>query len=152
MRDHDATLDRICRFMGVDYTAQMLDYASDTDYRAPSMRLAGDWRDALSARDVQLIEARTGLHRLIRAGFEPSGLEPIEVTDAQLRRLAWHDRLGRVVRRAEYYGVGLTAAEMCARVLGIGWLERRLQPRLLAAQAARRKKSWSESAKYRTSR
>ncbi|MGH1489898.1 MAG: sulfotransferase family protein [Acidimicrobiales bacterium] len=143
-------LDEICRFIGVDYTAQMLDYASDTDYAEPSMSVAGDWRDLLSARDVSLIEARVG-DRLTRLGYEPSGTAPAPVSEQQLSWLRWQDRYGRIGGRVQNYGMRLTVAEMLVRGLKSQPLQRSIQLRLNEAEKAQRKKSWSENAKYRTS-
>ncbi|MGI9595151.1 MAG: sulfotransferase family protein [Acidimicrobiales bacterium] len=150
IRDYHSTLHEICRFIGVDYTAQMLDYAADTDYRAPSANVAGDWRDSLSARDVRLAESRVG-DRLTRLGFQPSGLDPVAPSGRQRSMLRWQDRFGRVTVRIEHFGLRLTVAELLARALKNQPMQNSVQARLDETQKARRKKSWSESAKYRTS-
>ena len=149
--DCDATLDRICRFIGVDYTAQMLDYARDTDYQEPNTHLAGDWRDSLSTRDVRLVEARVGDH-LARLGFEPSGLAPFAVSEQKESVLRWQDRAGRLISRVESFGLRLTVADLLARGLHNQPLQRSLQNRFDRTERALRKKSWSENSKYRTSR
>lgn len=148
--DYHRVLDEICRFIGVDYTAQMLDYASDTDYSEPSRTVAGDWRDLLSGRDVALIETRVG-DRLTRLGFVPSGADPITVSDRQQGWLRWQDRIGRIGARVQNYGVRLTVAEMATRGLKSQYLQQSVQQRLNEAELNQRKKSWSENAKYRTS-
>lgn len=150
IKDYDSTLHEVCRFIGVDYTAQMLDYASDTDYQAPSANLAGDWRDSLSARDVRLVETRVG-SRLTRLGYEPSGLDPVTMTKQQENWLHWHDRIGRVARRVEYFGLRLTMAELIARGINNEPMQQSLKVRFDETEKALRKKSWSDSAKYRTS-
>lgn len=148
--DYHRVLDEICRFIGVDYTAQMLDYATDTDYAEPSRSVAGDWRDLLSGRDVALVEARVG-ERLNRLGFEPSGVSPLDISERQLNWLRWQDRVGRIGGRVQNYGVRLTMAEMASRGIGSKFLQRNVQVRLNEAEKIQRKKSWSESSKYRTS-
>jgi hypothetical protein len=148
--DHDSTLHEICRFIGVDYTAQMLDYAADTDYREPNHSEAGDWRDSMAAGDVRLVETRVG-QRLTELGFEPSGLGPLHISPGRRHLLRWHDRVGRVTRRVEFYGFRLTVAEIATRKVGYRPAHRPIERRLTATELANRKKSWSENAKYRTS-
>jgi hypothetical protein len=150
VNDYHRVLNDICRFIGVDYTAQMLDYAEDTDYTEPSRSVAGDWRDLLSARDVALIEARVG-HRLERLGYLPSGVASLTVSDRQADWLRWQDRIGRIGGRVQSYGLRLTVAEMATRGLRNESLQRAVQLRLNEAEKIQRKKSWSETSKYRTS-
>ena len=102
--DYDTTLTVVCRFLGVDYTGQMLNYVHDTEYQVPNPNLAGDWRDTLSANDVQLVETRVG-HRLVDAGFPPSGQESVAVSDRYLEWLRWQDRAGRIVSRINRFGL-----------------------------------------------
>lgn len=149
--DYDSTLTTICRFIGVEYTSQMLDYAEDTDYQEPNASVAGDWRTSLSSNQVRLIETRVG-DRLARLGFEPSGLQATEVGDRQQQWLMWEDRFGRVLRRVNHFGVRLTMADLMARKLGNDRHRRSVQLKLNETEKALRKKSWSETAKYRTSR
>ncbi len=150
VRDHHSTLTAICRFLGVDYTAQMLSYVDDTDYQEPNPMLAGDWRDTLSSRDVRLVEARVG-ERLARAGFEPSGQDRLDLSERHVNLLRWHDRAGRFAGRVQRFGVRLTAADLAARAIGSQPLQRSVQRRVNRAEIELRKKSWSD-AKYRTSR
>lgn len=147
--DPDSTLTTICRFLGVDYTGQMLNYVLDTDYQEPNPNLAGDWRDTLSAHDVRLVETRVG-DRLTGAGFIPSGQEPIEPTDRYLDWLRWHDRAGRIASRVSRFGVRLTVADLAARAVGTESMQRSVRLRLDRVELDLRKKSWSD-AKYRTS-
>ncbi len=151
IRDFESTLDGICRYIGVDYTAQMLDYTRDTDYQEPNTHVAGDWRDSMSVREVRLMEARVGGH-LARLGFEPSGLDPLVVGGQQESVLRWQDRAGRLIHRAEYFGLRLTVADLLARGLNNQPLQQTLQDRFNQTERALRKKSWSDNAKYRTSR
>lgn len=151
IKDHDQVLTGVCRFMGVEYTAQMLDYVADTDYQAPSRNVAGDWRTDLSTANVRLIEARVG-ERLTRLGFEPSGHGQWQPTERHEKWLRWEDRAVRVSRRAQRYGIRLTMADLVARGMNHNSMQRSLQDRFNEADKSMRKKSWSDTAKYRTSR
>ncbi len=151
IKDHDQVLTGICRFMGVEYTAQMLDYVADTDYQAPSRNVAGDWRTDLSTSDIRLIEARVG-DRLTRLGFEPSGHGQWQPTDRHQKWLRWEDRTVRVSQRVQKYGLRLTVADLVARGVNHDAMQRSLRDRFNEADKVLRKKSWSDTAKYRTSR
>jgi hypothetical protein len=150
VNDHHSTLTAICRFLGVDYTAQMLDYVRDTDYQEPNPNLAGDWRDTLSSRDVRLVETRVG-DRLTKAGYQPSGQQPIEINDRYESWLRWHDRAGRIAVRVQRFGVRLTVADLAARAIGNQPMQRSVRERINEVELDQRKKSWSD-AKYRTSK
>lgn len=150
IQDHHSTLTGICRFLGIDYTGHMLDYVHDTDYREPDPDLAGDWRDALSARDVRLVEGRVG-HRLVANGFVPSCLDELTLSKPYTSWLRWHDRAGRTRGQVQRVGLRLTAADLAARAVGHQTMQRAVQRRLDQAEKDLRKKSWSD-AKYRTSR
>lgn len=149
--DYHSTLTDLCRFLGVDYTSQMLNYAHDTDYREPSPTLAGDWRRYLDEKDIRLAEARVG-QRLVELGFEPSGLPPLELTERDRLRLRRQDRVGRAVKRIGSYGVRLTAADIAARAIGSEDMQNSLRLRFNEVERTSQKKSWSDDAKYRTSR
>lgn len=149
--DHHSTLTAICRFFGVDYTSQMLNYALDTDYQEPSKNLAGDWRLYLDDRDVQLVEARVG-RRLVELGFEPSGLPPIELREKDRARLRRQDQIGRTIKRLGSHGVRLTMADFAARAIGNRGMQESLRLQIDEVERLSRKKSWSDEAKYRTSR
>ena len=51
----EATMTRVCEFLGVPYDPAMLDYTKHTTYEPPSPKLAGQWR-RLSPHDIQLAE------------------------------------------------------------------------------------------------
>ncbi len=151
--NHESTLTTICRYIGVEYTSQMLSYAATTDYREPRPGVASSWRGKLSDGDIQLIEARAG-DRLQALGFEPSGLPPTSVGPRRARWLRWHDRAGKVTQRVQHFGLRLTVADLGARALGVERWQRALRLKFNEVELAHRKKSWASDgdAKYRTSR
>lgn len=69
----EATLARICAFIGMPYDSAMLDYPNHSTYESPQARYAYQWRRKLEPRAVRLIEARAGA-MLVRRGYAPSGL------------------------------------------------------------------------------
>ena len=57
----ESVLAEICRFMGVEYSAEMLDYQVDApQYPPPDPTLVAQWKTKLAPRDVALVELRTG--------------------------------------------------------------------------------------------
>ncbi len=66
-------LSEICRFVGVEYSHQMLDYPADApQYPPPDPTLAAQWKTKLTPRDVAMVELRTA--RLMASrGYSLSG-------------------------------------------------------------------------------
>ncbi|MDH3680169.1 MAG: sulfotransferase [Acidimicrobiia bacterium] len=149
--DHTSTLASICRFIGVDYTSDMLSYSTETDYQEPRPGVARRWRGNLGDHDVQLIEARVG-HRIEELGFEPSGLKPITVGPFRVSWLRWNDRWGKVKLRMQRFGLRLTLADLAARVLRNDDWQRSLRLRFNEIELIHRKKSWADESPLRTSR
>ena len=59
--DPEGVLSAICRFIGVDYSPEMLAYSTDApQYPPPDPTLAGLWSRKLAPRDVALVEQRIG--------------------------------------------------------------------------------------------
>lgn len=151
MADHVAVLDRICDFVGLTYTEQMLAYAASTDYDIPDPTRARDWRGDMSSLDVRMVETRLG-DRLVEAGFEPSGLAPLPTNRIVDEALRMHSRLGRIRNRVAVYGLRLTAEEMWARLTGDEERLARVRTSLNDIELGRLKRSWSDGATGRSSR
>jgi Sulfotransferase family len=65
-------LDDVCRFIGVPFSTEMLEYPESSTYRPPDLSLVQQWKSALGARDVALVEIRTKSLLLARH-YELSG-------------------------------------------------------------------------------
>ena len=125
----ERVLEEICRFMGVEYTTEMLDYPADApQYPPPDPALVTQWKTGLSPRDVALVERRTaGL--LERRGYAPSGHPLPAIGPLRHDLLLAHARVRRLRTRVDEFGPKVVAMD----VLG-----RRLRVRRLAAQAQQR--------------
>ncbi len=139
--DHVATLERVCDFMGISYTEQMLDYRHTTDYDIPDPTRVSAWSRTLSDREIQLVEGRVG-DLLTEGGFEPSGLEPIKPTPAELKRLAAENKLGVWKSRVDRFGLRLTLERGLTRLVPIPAWRRSVALRFNAIERANRKRSW----------
>lgn len=154
MSDHLGVLKRICEFLGVEYTQDMLSYADSTDYDIPDPARAKDWRDDMSPLDIRLVESRLG-DRLTAAGFQPSGLEPLPkniVTESVLEPvLLAHSKLGRLRNRVSKLGLKLTVQEAFTRVSGNEEAHRKVLLEINEVSKAHLKRSWSEEESGRSS-
>lgn len=126
VRDAQATLDRICRFIGVDYDPAMLDYADDSTYDQPDPSLISQWKRKLSERDVQLIEARLG-DLLTARGYELSDLSPLKVGPLRRWWLNLRSRWGRARFGIRRYGMRLFLKHHLSRRVGPNDWRQRVQ-------------------------
>ena len=123
VRDPEAQLTRICRFLGVGFDAAMLDYSRDSSYERPDAALAESWRRKMSASEIALAEARLG-GLLAARGYPPSGVAPARVSRLRAVGLRLQDRWFRMRFRMRRYGAGLWLADLAARRLPIAsWHE-----------------------------
>ncbi|TWT97600.1 Sulfotransferase domain protein [Botrimarina colliarenosi] len=124
----EETLTAICRFMGVEFSPLIYQYAEHSTYDLPDPKLLGQWRRKISERELQLAEARMG-DMLVERGYPLSGLPLITVGRSEERRLRWEDWRARSRFRRNRYGASLFATDFLARRLGIRplaeWCKRR---------------------------
>ena len=112
----EATLTKICNFIGVSYDQRMLNYPEDTTYSSPNPNLVNRWPQKLSNKEIQLIEAKVS-NLLKERGYELSGT-PIRAPQVIERLgLSWQDRWYRVNHRIESLGFILFVSEFLARKL-----------------------------------
>lgn len=88
-------LSEICNFLGVNYEEGMLDIQDDSTYERPNSQFSYQWKNKLSARDVELVEYRC--HRLMEKYNYPLAHNPPKApgaleklflyTDNRLKRL-----------------------------------------------------------------
>jgi hypothetical protein len=129
VREPEATLKRICQFLGVAYDQAMFDYTKASTYDLPDPKLLEQWKKKLSEYEVRLVEDRIR-DMLVERGYELSGLPPLEVTAKMQRRLRRQDWLARVRFRIKRYGVGLFVADFLSRHLGLRSWQRRVRLRM----------------------
>ncbi len=139
--DHEATLGRLCAWLGLPWTDEMIGYTEWTDYEPPTSAAAGRWSLTQSDDDVRLMEARLG-DWIERRGYEPSGLPKMVVDDERLQTLQRQDRRERVKFRRDRFGLGLVVAEMATRPVGPQALRTRVLQRMNAIEMTTLKKSW----------
>lgn len=124
----EATLTRVCEFLGVPYDPAMLDYPKDTTYGPPSPEFAERWR-TMPHEEVEVLEARIG-GMLIRRDYPLSGRPLRQITPAQHLRLMSRHRWARARLRMKRYGPPLYFGEVVTRRLRFDCLHRRLSGRI----------------------
>jgi len=114
-----AVLAGICRFMGVDYSSEMLNYGVDApQYPPPDPALVMQWRTKLPPRDVGLVEFRTADLMQTR-GYAPSGHPLPAIGPVRHRLLLIAGRLRSVRTRLDVFGPWLVTTDVLGRRLGI---------------------------------
>lgn len=109
-------LARVCSFIGVPYSDEMLSYDERSTYDAPDPSFCYQWRRNHSKRDISLTEAACG-GMLVEAGYEPSGYAKPSL-NALARLFLWLEhRIWRIWRSIEDDGF-------------IFWISLRLSERL----------------------
>ncbi|HKM55942.1 MAG TPA: sulfotransferase [Isosphaeraceae bacterium] len=125
----EATLTRVCEFLGVPYDPAMLDYHKYTTYGPPSPKASGQWKFKLSPDEIRLAEARIR-DMLTERDYELSGHSPLEVSPAMARWLRLHNRCCRAMFRRRRYGLGLFLAQWVTRRFGPRSWQLRVQERI----------------------
>ena len=118
----EAALGKVCQFLGLDYSSEMLSYPATTTYAEPSRRRADRWRTT-DPETVALIEARIHV-MLSKRNYEPSGLPLPAITIKDHRRLMLRSRIHQAKKRLEEQGMILFVADLMARRLGLRRLMR----------------------------
>jgi hypothetical protein len=134
--DAPAELRRICAFLDLEYSPDMLRYPEDTTYEAVDPGQADKWRHLLDAREIQLAEAAAG-DFLVQRGYRLSEHPRIEVGALEERILGWQSRIQLVRARIRSFGAGLWLADVVSRKLGPPSWRQRVRLRMNATIDAR---------------
>ena len=115
VRQPAATLARVCAFLGVDYSEQMLSYPQHTTYAAPDGQLASQWQTRIDLRSLARVEARIG-DLLAQRGYSRA-TRPRSVGRIEDLMLRVQSKLACFRFRIDQYGLPLTLGEFLARKL-----------------------------------
>lgn len=141
INSHVHVLKRLCSFIGVEFTEEMLRYADDTDYKVPAPGEAGNWRNTLPSADVQLVESRVA-DLMVSCGYELSGLPVLEPSQARMLWLKVSNKLRHHKHRADRYGLALHVKHIAAGRLGLEAMQHEAQAAVNEIERSHLKRSW----------
>jgi LPS sulfotransferase NodH len=124
--DIEAGLARICHFLGLEYSARMLDYAANSTYGQPDKNLSQQWKTKYSAHELRLVEGRLG-QVLVDRGYESSGHEPCHPGVIERLLLLANDKRYRIGHRINRYGFALYLKNLVASYSGLRDLQHACQ-------------------------
>ena len=133
MADLGGELGRVCAFLGVPFSAAMLDYHRDTTYGPPDPKLAEQWRRQAARREVALIEDKCG--DLIAARGYAKGPVPHHPGRLELASLALRNNLGRRRASLRRFGLPLLVGAKLSGWVGATGLHRHFRRRMDARTA-----------------
>ena len=139
--NHRGELARICAFLDIEYTDEMMSYADETAYGLPDPSRVEGWAVDMPDRDVRIVEGKVG-SLLTERGFEPSGLGPLTLRGLPLIAHKFDDRKRQLRRRFEKYGARLATDIWLSRLLPIPRYKRSVRLRMNDVERSRRKQSW----------
>jgi len=125
----EATLTDLCAFLGLAFDPAMLAYDKKSTYDKPDARLTYQWKRKLTPRELRQVEARLG-PRLQAAGYAPSGLPPLRISQAELLWLRLHNTALTKRHLIRRYGLTNVLQRKLARMFGLQQLEARAQGRM----------------------
>lgn len=108
------TLGAICHFAKIPFSEEMLRYPNDSTYSPVNSSLAWQWKDKLSQREVQLVEARVG-ELMEQRGYTLSEYPSLSVGFIRRAILKVQNKISCVRHRLKRYGLPLITAHAVAR-------------------------------------
>jgi len=111
----DATLKRLCLFLGVAYSKEMLNYADDSTYSKPDPSLVYQWKTKLTVREIQFVESKAQ-ELMQELGYELSGHPLISIELFERLRLKISNKIFKVKFTIKRYGFALYIKERFSRL------------------------------------
>ena len=129
----EEALGRICEFLGLEYSEDMLAFGPDDRYKRPDRKLAYQWKRKADRREVQLLES-VQAEMLEARGYELSGHPPHSPGGLERIWLMFHSRMHRSLFRFKRFGLRLWLEEMFSRRFGSGATRDRVRLKINEAQ------------------
>jgi len=130
MTTPQAELARLCTFLGLDFSAEMLSYPQHSNYKLPDPSVTYRWRKHMAPTSVRLVETQVGA-LLTDRGYVPSGLSSLALPPWTRGLLQSHNRAARAWRSCRTTGFRLTASLALARRLSMdGWYRQLVQEKI----------------------
>ncbi len=107
-------LGRLCRFIGVEYSPQMLLYYENSTYAPVTRSRTGNWHRKLSTREIRVFEAMAR-PKLEAYGYTLSELPRARIVPPLTIALAAENKAKRIRARIREFGFQLWLIELLAR-------------------------------------
>ena len=141
IEDHERELKRICAFLGVDYTSDMLSYADETAYAIPDPTRSSAWQSTLTKKELAIVEGRVG-DQLVARGYELSGQAVEHLDGVSFLIDKTKNRIGRAEARRKKFGTALFAASLASKLDPTGRVNEAVRDRMIDSSRSSRKQSW----------
>ncbi|MBE8232878.1 MAG: sulfotransferase [Endozoicomonadaceae bacterium] len=110
----ESTLQSVCEFLDLSYDEKMLDYAERSSYGKPDPSLINQWKNKLTAREIQYVEGKA--HKLMtQLGYELSAKPLAKIGFVEKLWLSISNKIFRVKFAVKRYGVCLYFTERLSR-------------------------------------
>ena len=119
------TLRKVCAFLGVPFSSEVMNYTETSSYKEPDPKLVGQWRRDATDLDIRSAESRAGEY-LKGRGYELSGLPPMAVSASMARRFNRAGIWERRYRRLRFRGITNYILEAVSRRAGLRGLHARV--------------------------
>ena len=150
IEDHLTELKKLCSFIGLEYSPDMLNYANETDYALPGAGVANSWVDTLNKTEVQHIEARVA-DMMVTRGFALSDYPLLETSEINMTKIKIENKVKSLKSRLQRHGVKLSVQDFVARKLKLSNLETKTRKQMNAQELKNLKKSWRSDTTDHTS-
>ena len=114
----EAQLAKLCEFLGVDFSDEMLGYNSNSTYEAPDPSLTFQWKKKQSPREVELVEYKTKT-MMLQYGYELLHQLPKEPSSFEKCLLALKNKQAKTTFSINRYGAYLYLLNQLSRRLGL---------------------------------
>ncbi|WP_303361330.1 sulfotransferase [Paracoccus sp. (in: a-proteobacteria)] len=123
-------IERLCRFLGVDFDPVMLRFHETSSYRPVDASSSFRWQRSAKMSDIALIDSAVG--PLIAArGYSVSDVAPVRLTRLRLLRVKLRGKLKRMGFRINRYGLRDTMLDLASNRLGLAWLGHKARQRIM---------------------
>lgn len=116
--DVESELTRICHFLGLEYSPQMMEYAANSTYGLPDKNLSFQWKRSFFPRELQLIEGKVG-EMLVSRDYALSGYGAAQPGSIEEIRLILKNKNSRIRHQLNRYGLGLYIQSFLAARTGL---------------------------------
>ena len=128
LTDLEKELRKVCEFLGVQFSASMLDYHKNTTYAPADPKLAEQWRQKSTAHEIALVEGKCG-DLITSNGYVLNG-KPVNPGKFEQFVLCFRNRALRWRFNIRRYGAPLFFSAQYAKRFGSKSMKDRVRQRM----------------------